>query len=176
MVALRSGGALLVVLACTVKAAAGYDLNDPSADHQAYAIMMSEQYGDIGAAIKSFRSAVKFNEASATWGNLGIALQDERNPDRHDPQRWLAALKEAQQALTNALRLNPNNGHAQQNMHQNRRLLDEAELAATVEKDYYGILGVEEDAEEQAIKKSFRKLSRKYLGEHTAQSCSHGLH
>ena len=33
----------------------------------------------------------------------------------------------------------------------------EAELNAVVEKDYYGILGVEEDAGDKDIKKKFRK-------------------
>ena len=158
---LRICATLLAYFACTLEVA-GYDLDDATADHQAYAIMMSEQYGDVGAAIKSFRAAVRFNEASATWGNLGIALQDERNPDRQDPQRWLAALREAQQALTKALALNPHNHHASQNMQQNRQLLDAAELEATEEKDYYGVLGVEEDADEKVIKKAFRTLSKKF--------------
>ena len=153
--------ALLAGLLCTLGAA--YDVNDPTADHRGYGIMMDEQYGDMGAAIASFRADAKFNSGTSTvWSNLGIALMDERNPARQDPQTWLAALKESQQALMKAIELNRRNGHAHRHLHHNKQLLEQAELEAIVEKDYYDVLGVEEDASEAQIKRAFRKLSRKY--------------
>jgi hypothetical protein len=41
-----------------------------------------DEEGDMGAALASFRAAVKFDpQSEAAWSNLAIALQDEANPD-----------------------------------------------------------------------------------------------
>ena len=150
-------GALLML-----GAAAAYDIDDPLADHQSYAIMMMDQQRDFKAGLASFRAAARFSPTQAAhFGNLGSALQDDKNPARADPSAWLAALQEAQAHFSTALRLNPRNGLAQRNIRRNKELREAAALAATPEKDYYAALGIGEDASEPQVKKAFRELSRR---------------
>ena len=152
-----------VVLAFVVVIVSSYSLDDPLADHQSYAIMMMDQHGDYAAGIASFRAALRFGPSeSMNWGNLGIALQNNKNPARRgDPNVWLETLRDAQRHLSKALELNPRNHFAKRNLHRNKDLREAAELAATVEKDYYAILGIDADASEQEVKKAFRELSRR---------------
>jgi hypothetical protein len=57
---------------------------------------MDEQ-GDMGAALASFRAAVKFDpESEEAWGNLAIALEDDANPNAaKDAEEAKVALKKA---------------------------------------------------------------------------------
>merc|ERR1719230_1394364 len=106
--------------------AAGYSPWDPDANHKAQAIAFDED-GDIAGAILSFRQAAIFAPTvSQNWNNLGIALVDEENPGAGP-----GADAEASVAFTRAVRVDPTNQWAKENLAAvNRVLLKTGALGA----------------------------------------------
>ncbi|EDQ90497.1 uncharacterized protein MONBRDRAFT_31896 [Monosiga brevicollis MX1] len=85
------------------KVPTSYRFEDPRADHTAAGIAFDEAKRR-NLAVQAFEAAVRFNPTSATYNNLGVVLMREHQYER------------SREALLQALKIEPNNKHAMDNM------------------------------------------------------------